>query len=85
LRQPESIKEYLNRDQFRLYQLVWQRFVASQMNPAIFDTLSVDVTGKTREHEYLLRASRSSVRFPGYRSLTRKLLTRTRNPMKMKM
>ena len=47
LRQPESIKEFLNRDQFRLYQLVWQRFVASQMSPALYDTLSVDVTGKT--------------------------------------
>lgn len=66
LRQPDIIKEYLNRDQFRLYQLIWQRFVASQMNPAIFDTLSVEVTGKTPGHEYLLRASGSTVRFLGF-------------------
>ena len=66
LRQPESIKEFLNRDQFRLYQLVWQRFVASQMTPAVFDTLSVEVTSKTAAHEYLLRASGSTVKFPGF-------------------
>jgi DNA topoisomerase-1 len=66
IRQPESIKEHLNRDQFRLYQLVWQRFVASQMTAAIYDTLSVEVTGKGPAHGYLLRASGSTVRFLGY-------------------
>jgi DNA topoisomerase-1 len=65
-RTPDSIKEFLNRDQFRLYQLIWQRFLASQMKAAIFDTLSIEVTGKTNEHEYLLRASGSSVRFLGF-------------------
>ena len=66
LRQPEAIKEFLNRDQFRLYQLIWQRFVASQMESAVFDTLSVEVTGKTSAHEYLLRASGSTVKFVGF-------------------
>ena len=65
-RTPDSIKEFLNRDQFRLYQVVWQRFVASQMTPAIYDTLSVEVTGKAPLHLYLLRASGSTVRFLGY-------------------
>ncbi len=65
-RQPQSIQEFLNRDQFRLYQLVWQRFVASQMEAAVYDTLSVDITGTGAGHEYLLRASGSSVKFPGY-------------------
>jgi DNA topoisomerase-1 len=65
LRQPEQIKEFLNRDQFRLYQLIWQRFVASQMEAAVFDTLSVEVTG-TGASEYLLRASGSTVKFPGF-------------------
>ena len=65
-RQPVSIKEFLNRDQFRLYQLVWQRFVASQMEAAVYDTLSVEITGSGTAHEYLLRASGSSVKFPGY-------------------
>lgn len=66
LRQPESIKTFLNRDQFRLYQLVWQRFVASQMTPAVYDTISVEVTGKTVAHSYLLRASGSAILFPGF-------------------
>lgn len=66
IRHPESIKEFLNRDQFRLYQLIWQRFVASQMTPAIYDTLNVEVTGKTNTHVYLLRVSGSTIRFPGY-------------------
>lgn len=66
LRTPDSIKAFLNRDQFRLYQLVWQRFVASQMTSAIFDTLTVEVTGKSAHHEYLLRASGSSIRFLGF-------------------
>ncbi len=66
LRQPGSIKKYLNRDQYRLYQLIWQRFVASQMEAAIYDTLSVEVTGNTSGHEYLLRASGSTIRFQGF-------------------
>ncbi len=66
MRQPDSIKEFLNRDQYRLYQVIWQRFVASQMTAAIFDTLSVEVMGRTAGHEYLLRASGSTVRFLGF-------------------
>jgi len=66
LRQPEGLKAFLSRDQFRLYQLVWQRFVASQMSAAIYDTLSVEVTGKSSSHEYNLRASGSTVRFLGF-------------------
>lgn len=66
MRQPDSIKEFLNRDQLRMYQLVWQRFVASQMEAAVFDTLSVEVTAKSDHHEYLLRASGSTVKFPGF-------------------
>jgi len=66
MRQPDTIKEFLNRDQLRLYQLIWQRFVASQMEAAVFDTLSVEVTAKSGTHEYLLRASGSTVKFPGF-------------------
>lgn len=72
LRQPAAIKEHLDRDQFRLYQLIWQRFLASQMSPAIYDTLAVEITGKSSAadssagHDYLLRASGSSLRFQGY-------------------
>jgi DNA topoisomerase-1 len=66
LRQPESMKNFLNREQYRLYRLIWQRFVASQMSAAIYDTLSVEVTGKSSAHEYLLRASGSTLRFQGF-------------------
>jgi len=66
LRQPDSLKDYLSRDQFRLYQLIWQRFVASQMSAAVYDTLSVEVTGKAPAHDYLLRASGSTVQFVGF-------------------
>jgi len=66
LREPERVKSFLNHDQFRLYQLVWQRFVASQMEMAIYDTLSVEIAGKTAPHTYLLRTSGSTVRFPGF-------------------
>ncbi len=63
---PKSIKEHLSRDQYRLYNLIWQRFVASQMASAIYDTVSVEVTGKSRTHTYLLRAAGSTIRFPGF-------------------
>jgi DNA topoisomerase-1 len=71
IRHPDTVKEFLNRDQFRMYQLVWQRFLASQMNPAVYDTLNVDVSGKSaasnpQAHTYLLRISGSAIRFPGF-------------------
>lgn len=47
LRDPDSIKSFMSRDQFRLYKLVWERFVASQMSSAILDTLSVDIAAGT--------------------------------------
>jgi DNA topoisomerase I len=66
LRQPEAVKEFLNRDQFRLYQLIWQRFVASQMSAALYDTLSIEVNGVVPGHDYLFRASGSSIVFQGF-------------------
>ena len=66
LRQPQEIKGHLTRDQYRLYQLIWQRFVASQMEAAVYDTLSVEITGKNKDQEFLLRSSGSSVKFPGF-------------------
>jgi len=66
LREPGKVKPFLEPAQFKLYQLIWQRFVASQMESAIYDTLSVDISGKGSAHDYLLRASGSSVKFPGF-------------------
>ena len=66
MRDPEKVKDYLDPAMFKLYRLIWQRFVASQMEQAVFDTLQVEVTGKTAAHEYLMRASGSAVKFPGF-------------------
>ncbi|MFT3895521.1 MAG: type I DNA topoisomerase [Anaerolineales bacterium] len=66
MREPESVKEYLEPAMYKLYRLIWQRFVASQMEAAVYDTLQVEVTGKTNDHEYLLRASGSAVKFAGF-------------------
>jgi DNA topoisomerase-1 len=73
-RNPEKVKEYLSRDQFRLYQLIWQRFLASQMEAAIYDTMSVEINGVSPDngsagHVYGLRASGSTIRFPGFLTL----------------
>jgi DNA topoisomerase I len=65
-RLPKSIKQYLSRDQFKLYQLIWQRFIASQMTPAVYKTLAVEIIGKGKEDQYLLRASGSQMEFPGF-------------------
>jgi DNA topoisomerase-1 len=62
LREPESVKAFLSRDQLRLYKLVWERAVASQMASAILDTLSVDITVGPAT----FRAVGSKVRFPGF-------------------
>jgi len=66
LREPEKVKPYLEPAQFKLYQLIWQRFVASQMESAVYDTLQVEVTGRTSLHTYLLRVSGSSIKFSGF-------------------
>ena len=66
LRDPEKVKPFLEPAMFKLYQLVWQRFVACQMEAAMYATLSVDVTGQGSEHAYTLRAAGSAVKFPGF-------------------
>lgn len=65
-RTPEKIKEVLSSEQFKLYQLIWRRFVASQMEAAVFDTMSVEIIGKGNLHQYLFRASGSQMKFPGF-------------------
>jgi DNA topoisomerase-1 len=66
MRDPEKVKPFLEPAMFKLYQLIWQRFVASQMESAVYDTLSVDVTGNGTDHVYTLRVAGSAVKFPGY-------------------
>ncbi|MDF1506599.1 type I DNA topoisomerase [Robertmurraya sp. DFI.2.37] len=62
LRDPSTMKEYLSRDQLRLYRLIWERFVASQMAPAVMDTMSVDL----QNGDVLFRATGSKIKFPGF-------------------
>ncbi len=62
LRDPESLKQYLDRDQFRLYQLVWRRFVASQMAAAKFDATTIDIA----VGPYTFRATGSVLVFKGF-------------------
>lgn len=62
LREPNSLKTLLSRDQYRLYKLIWERFIASQMSHAVLDTMSVDLqNGKA-----IFRATGSKVKFPGF-------------------
>jgi len=76
-RRPELVRRYLKEDQFKLYQLIWQRFMASQMAPAVFDTTTVDydltqasVAVKTTR-AYLFRSTGSVIKFPGFLALYR--------------
>lgn len=59
---PSEIKQYLTKDQLALYELIWNRFVSSQMAPAEFDQTSVDIEAK----KYLFRATGSVMTFPGF-------------------
>src|SRR5690348_8611049 len=61
-RTPESVKRYLEDDMFKLYQMIWQRFVASQMVPAVFDQTTIDVEA----NGYTFRATGSVIKFDGY-------------------
>src|SRR5580658_9112649 len=61
-RTPDSVRRYLDDDMFKLYQMIWQRFVASQMVPAVFDQTSVDIDASG----YTFRASGSVLKFEGY-------------------
>jgi DNA topoisomerase-1 len=62
LRDPDAMKAFLTRDQLRLYKLVWERFVASQMSSAVLDTMTVDIAVGT----VTFRATGSKVKFPGF-------------------
>ena len=70
-REPDMLRGALNRDQHRLYTLIWQRFVASQMADAAFDLTTIEVEAQPDEgsHRLLLRATESVLRFLGYRQV----------------
>ena len=66
MRTPEAMKPFLAPDQYKVYNLIWQRFMASQMEAAVFDTLSIEISAQNTIRKYLFRASGSSIKFPGY-------------------
>jgi DNA topoisomerase I len=68
-RTPERMKPYLRSDQFKVYKLIWERFLASQMASAVMDTMSVDIAASG----HLFRATGSRVKFPGFLAVYRDL------------
>ncbi|WP_066320622.1 type I DNA topoisomerase [Bacillus sp. FJAT-29814] len=64
-RDPNSLKDFLSRDQLRLYKLIWERFLASQMAQAVMDTMSVDL----QNGNAIFRANGSKIKFPGFMKL----------------
>jgi len=66
-REPASLRPHLKLEQFKLYELIWKRMVASQMAEAIYDTANIEVLAESHEKQgYLLKASSSNVKFPGF-------------------
>jgi DNA topoisomerase-1 len=65
-RHPEEIKKYLQEDEYKVYKLIWQRFVASQMNPAVFDQTGVDVEAKIPSESFTFRVTGSVLKFEGF-------------------
>ena len=65
MRTPDELKAVLSRDQLRLYRLIWERFIASQMAPAVLDTVAVDL----QNGDVLFRANGSQVKFAGFMKL----------------
>ncbi len=63
LRNPAALKRYLTQEQYRLYELIWMRFIASQMKPAVFDATTLDI----KAGPYLFRATGSVMKFKGFR------------------
>ena len=71
-RTPEDIKQYLDRGQYRLYELIWRRFVATQMAEALFDATAVDIDAKgqkTKDKSYTFRATGQTMKFDGFLSV----------------
>jgi DNA topoisomerase-1 len=64
-REPKRLARHLTRDQLALYRLIWERFLASQMRPAVYDTVAVDIAAG----ECLFRAQGATLRFPGFTAI----------------
>ena len=65
-RDPASVKQYLDRDHYQLYKLIWNRFIASQMVPAVLEVTRVDCVPQGTQNQYLFRATGTVVKFAGH-------------------
>jgi DNA topoisomerase-1 len=65
-RHPEQIKQYLKEDEYKVYKLIWQRFVASQIMPAVFDQTTVDIDAKSGAETFWFRVTGSVLKFDGF-------------------
>lgn len=66
MRHPDQIKQYLKEDEFKVYKLIWQRFVASQIMPAVFDQTTVDIDAKSAAETFWFRVTGSVLKFDGF-------------------
>ena len=67
MRHPDQVKQYLKEDEFKVYKLIWQRFVASQIMPAVFDQTTVDIDAKAKSGDiYWFRVTGSVMKFDGF-------------------
>ena len=65
-RHPDSIKQYLKEDEYKVYKLIWQRFIASQITPAVFDQTTVDIDAKQGNDSFWFRVTGSVLKFDGF-------------------
>jgi DNA topoisomerase-1 len=63
---PESVRKFLQTNEYKVYKLIWQRFVASQMTPAIFDRTTIEIDAKSRNDTFQFRATGSVMKFAGF-------------------
>src|SRR5260370_1009066 len=66
MRHPDQIKQYLKEDEYKVYKLIWQRFVASQIMPAVFDQTTVDIDAKSGSDVFWFRVTGSVLKFDGF-------------------
>src|SRR5271168_575543 len=66
MRHPDQMKQYLKEDEFKVYKLIWQRFVASQIMPAVFDQTTVDIDAKSKSETFWFRVTGSVLKFDGF-------------------
>ncbi len=66
MRHPDQVKQYLKEDEYKVYKLIWQRFVASQITPAVFDQTTVDIDAKSASGTFWFRVTGSVQKFDGF-------------------